>query len=275
MAASEAQRIFWRTKNRRQEMNRRRSSESDEPIVSELLLSPCDLKNVSEGMDVESMEEEFIERIEGKDKHEYCRNRDVLANALLGSGYYVFVLWVRSNLFHAGAEKWDVLIVDEAANCLVGEILLAFDMNPNRCLLIGDPQQLPAFCNSQDVKRLGYDKSLMERLFACGYYKCKDMCTMLKTQYRMHPEICAWPSERFYGGKLENAECVFLDKNDVPYSIVNVHSGEQFFSSTFSSSNTREAVMAVELVQKLRRKAWLKGLKTLIKSLRFIRLRSI
>ena len=77
----------------------------------------------------------------------------------------------------------------------------------------------------------------------------------------MHPEICAWPSERFYGGKLENAECVFLGKNDVPYSIVNVHSGEQFFSSNFSSSNTREAEIAVGLVQKLRRKAWLKGLK--------------
>ena len=251
-------------KNRRQEMNRiaKFLLSLDEPIVSELLLSPCDLKNVSEGMDVESMEEEFIERIEGKDKHEYCRNRDVLANALLRNARLCFcTLGSCSNLFHAGAEKWDVLIVDEAANCLEGEILLAFDMNPNRCLLIGDPQQLPAFCNSQDVKRLGYDKSLMERLFACGYYKCKDMCTMLKTQYRMHPEICAWPSERFYGGKLENAECVFLDKNDVPYSIVNVHSGEQFFSSNFSSSNTREAVMAVELVQKLRRKAWLKGLK--------------
>ena len=250
-------------KNRRQEMKRIATFLlSLGPTVSEFLLSPCDRKNVSQDMDVESVEEEFIERIEGKTKGEYFRNREVLANALLSNARLCFcTLGSCSNLSHSGAEEWDVLIVDEAANCLEGEILLAFDRNPKRCLLIGDPQQLPAFCTSQDVKRLGYDKSLMERLFACGYYKRKHMCTMLKTQYRMHPEICAWPSERFYGGKLENAECVFLGKNDVPYSIVNVHSGEQFFSSNFSSSNTREAEIAVGLVQKLRRKAWLKGLK--------------
>ena len=85
-------------KNRRQEMNRiaKFLLSLDQPIVSELLLSPCDLKNVSQGMDVESMEEEFIERIEGKDKGEYFRNREVLRTRCLGTRVYVFVLWVRA-----------------------------------------------------------------------------------------------------------------------------------------------------------------------------------
>lgn len=225
--------------------------------VSELLLNPCDRKNVSQNMEVESTVKDFIERIEGKTKADNLRNRDVLAKAVLSNARLCFcTLGSCGGLYHSGAADCDVLIVDEAANCLEGEILLAFARNPKRCLLIGDPQQLPAMCFSRDVQRLGYNKSLMERLFACyGGDQNEAMCTMLKTQYRMHPEICAWPSERFYGGKLQNAECVENSNNTMPYSIVNVHSGKHRVSSSSSISNDREAEIAVDLVLKLRKKA--------------------
>jgi superfamily I DNA and/or RNA helicase len=225
--------------------------------VSELLLNPCDRKNVSQNMEIESTVQDFIERIEGKTRADNLRNRDVLAKAVLSSARLCFcTLGSCGGLYHSGAADYDVLIVDEAANCLEGEILLAFARNPKRCLLIGDPQQLPAMCFSQDVQRLGYNKSLMERLFSCYSGDQNEVvCTMLKTQYRMHPEICAWPSERFYGGKLQNADCVKNPNNALPYSIVNVHSGKHRVSSNSSMSNAREAEIAVELVQKLCRKS--------------------
>ena len=110
--------------------------------VSELLLNPCDRKNVSQNMEVESTVKDFIERIEGKTKADNLRNRDVLAKAVLSHARLCScTVGSCGGLYHSGAADCDVLIVDEAANCLEGEILLAFARNPKRCLLIGDPQQ--------------------------------------------------------------------------------------------------------------------------------------
>jgi senataxin len=66
-------------------------------------------------------------------------------------------------------------------------------------VLVGDPQQLPATVRSQRGKDLELERSLFERLQRAG---CP--VKMLSVQYRMHPLIREFPSNYFYGGKLED-----------------------------------------------------------------------
>lgn len=65
--------------------------------------------------------------------------------------------------------------------------------------LIGDPVQLPATVISKDAIKRKYDMSLFKRLQGAGY-----PVHVLDTQYRMHPQISAYPSAEFYNGKLRD-----------------------------------------------------------------------
>lgn len=68
-----------------------------------------------------------------------------------------------------------------------------------RAVLVGDPQQLPATVKSAKGKELELERSLFERLQRAG---CP--VKMLSVQYRMHPKIREFPSNYFYGGRLED-----------------------------------------------------------------------
>lgn len=68
-----------------------------------------------------------------------------------------------------------------------------------RLILIGDPNQLPATVFSQKSLEHKYDQSLFQRMMKSGY-----PVNVLKTQYRMHPDISAVIGNNFYGNKLVN-----------------------------------------------------------------------
>ena len=110
----------------------------------------------------------------------------------------------------------DALIVDEAAQALESEVLIAFARRPRRCLLVGDPAQLPATMASEVARRAGHDVSLMQRLLniangeklAVGAPGLREWYTLLDTQYRMHPDISKFPSAQFYNGSVRDANVV-------------------------------------------------------------------
>ena len=110
----------------------------------------------------------------------------------------------------------DALIVDEAAQALESEVLIAFARRPRRCLLVGDPAQLPATMASEVARRAGHDVSLMQRLLniahgeklAVGAPGLREWYTLLDTQYRMHPDISQFPSAQFYRGCVRDADVV-------------------------------------------------------------------
>jgi superfamily I DNA and/or RNA helicase len=148
------------------------------------------------------------------------------------------------------------LIIDEAAAATEPEICVPFHLKPNRLLVVGDPLQLPATVLSRRATELGLTKSLHERLmYDCGYEH-----VMLEVQYRMNPEISAFPSMRFYkskisnGGNVQSGEYqsgpILLDQ--CPYTFLQVDGLEEQ-SSNFSFHNRIEAVKVVELVTDLRR----------------------
>ncbi|CAC5384453.1 unnamed protein product [Mytilus coruscus] len=87
------------------------------------------------------------------------------------------------------------IIIDECGMCTEPESMAAIiATRAEQVVLIGDHKQLRPIVMSIDAAKLGLDKSLFER-----YAK---KATLLTSQYRMNPEICAFASEQFYFNKL-------------------------------------------------------------------------
>jgi len=126
---------------------------------------------------------------------------DVVCATLSGLGSKGFIDAVSrddNNL----ASEFDAVIIDEACQATEASCLIPLKYNPNLCVLVGDPQQLPAFVASQECEKNMYGRSLFERLQEKGW----DV-DMLHIQYRMHKSIVDFPSI-FYKNKLITSDKV-------------------------------------------------------------------
>jgi len=97
-----------------------------------------------------------------------------------------------------GDRKFERVIMDEASQATEPLAWLAAE-RANVLVLAGDPFQLPPTVLSQDAVKLGLNISMFERLLADHG---PGLERMLEVQHRMHEDIQAFSSERFYGGKL-------------------------------------------------------------------------
>lgn len=109
----------------------------------------------------------------------------------------------------------DYLIVDECAQAVEAEALVALQTLPRRVLLVGDPNQLSAMAQSPIAKRAGYERSLMQRLMDSA--NVVDV-SLLDTQYRMRPEISAFPNAHFYDSKVRESDLVLSARWDPVWS---------------------------------------------------------
>uniref|UniRef100_A0A2P2LL90 Uncharacterized protein MANES_09G064900 n=1 Tax=Rhizophora mucronata TaxID=61149 RepID=A0A2P2LL90_RHIMU len=89
-----------------------------------------------------------------------------------------------SALFSKLNQGFDVVIIDEAAQAIEPATLVPLANGCKQVFLVGDPVQLPATVISTVAGKFGYGKSLFERFQQAGY-----PVNMLRTQYRMHPEV--------------------------------------------------------------------------------------
>ncbi|KAI0195804.1 SEN1 N terminal-domain-containing protein [Xylaria flabelliformis] len=122
-------------------------------------------------------------------QQEILDSAQVLCATLSGSGHEMF-----KNL----AVEFETVIIDEAAQCVELSALIPLKYGCSKCILVGDPKQLPPTVLSQSAARYGYDQSLfvrMQRNFPNDVH-------LLDTQYRMHPEISSFPSQEFYERRL-------------------------------------------------------------------------
>ncbi|CAJ1986640.1 ATP-dependent helicase [Leishmania donovani] len=105
------------------------------------------------------------------------------------------------SLHHIGRQvqgiAFDVVIVDEASQGTEPAVLQAVALAKSKSVLVGDSRQLQPTVLSWEASRCGLRRSLLVRLLACGHPSF-----LLRTQYRMHPDIAAFPNEYFYGSKL-------------------------------------------------------------------------
>ncbi|KAH8662064.1 SEN1 N terminal-domain-containing protein [Xylariales sp. PMI_506] len=98
--------------------------------------------------------------------------------------------------------EFETVIIDEAAQCVELSALIPLKYGCSKCILVGDPKQLPPTVLSQSAQRYGYDQSLFVRM----QQNHPADVHLLDHQYRMHPEISMFPSQEFYEGKLADGD---------------------------------------------------------------------
>ncbi|XP_052774243.1 helicase with zinc finger domain 2-like isoform X1 [Mya arenaria] len=94
------------------------------------------------------------------------------------------------------------VIVDEAGMCPEPQCLVPIiATKAEQVVLIGDHKQLRPIIMCREAGELGLETSLFERYATTSSSKNVKF-TMLNKQYRMHPQICEFPSDKFYEKKL-------------------------------------------------------------------------
>ncbi|RDY05359.1 putative helicase MAGATAMA 3, partial [Mucuna pruriens] len=184
-------------------------------------------------------------------------NDDSIRAAILDEATIVFstLSFSGSHVFSKLNRSFDVVIIDEAAQAVEPATLVPLANQCKKVFLVGDPAQLPATVISDIAKNHGYGTSLFERLKQGGY-----PVKMLKTQYRMHPEIRSFPSREFYGDSLEDGDGVKLQTMRAwhdyrcfgPFCFFDIHEGKEA-RPTGSGSwiNVEEVDFVLFLYQKL------------------------
>ncbi|KAM0943249.1 putative DNA helicase [Dioscorea sansibarensis] len=195
------------------------------------------------------------------------REAEIVVATLSGCGgdlYEVCSESASSNKFGSFSEQtlFDVVVIDEAAQALEPATLIPLQLlksNRTRCIMVGDPKQLPATVLSNVASKFLYECSMFERLQRAGH-----PVVMLTEQYRMHPEICYFPSLHFYDNKLLNGSLMasksasFHERANLgPYMFFDVTDGREHHgknSGSLSVYNEPEAEAAVEILRVLRRR---------------------
>jgi senataxin len=117
----------------------------------------------------------------------------VLCATLSGSGH---------DMFRNLNVEFETVIIDEAAQCIELSALIPLKYGCSKCILVGDPEQLPPTVLSRSAQSFGYEQSLFVRM----QRNHPNDVHLLDTQYRMHPEISAFPSQQFYNSRLIDGE---------------------------------------------------------------------
>ncbi|XP_076897911.1 uncharacterized protein LOC143551337 [Bidens hawaiensis] len=185
----------------------------------------------------------------------FANEAEVVFTTVSSSGRKLF-----SRLTHG----FDMVVIDEAAQASEVGVLPPLALCAARCVLVGDPQQLPATVISKAAGTLLYSRSLYERFQQAG---CPTM--LLSVQYRMHPQIREFPSRYFYQGRLTDSESVvnmpdeayYKDPMLKPYVFYDItHGRESHRGGSVSYQNVHEAQFCLRLYQHLQKSVKLLGI---------------
>ena len=147
-------------------------------------------------------------------------------------------------------QKYSTLFIDEAAQALEAASWIAI-RKASRVVFAGDHCQLPPTVKSLAALKGGLGKTLMERIVE----NKPEAVTLLRIQYRMNEQIMRFPSDYFYGGKLESTPEIkhrsFLDY-DIPMTWIDtngIDGREEYVGETFGRINKAEAELTVNTLQ--------------------------
>jgi senataxin len=180
-------------------------------------------------------------------QQEILDSAQVLCATLSGSGHEMF-----KNL----NVEFETVIIDEAAQCVELSALIPLKYGCTKCILVGDPKQLPPTVLSQSAAKYGYDQSLFVRM----QQNHPDHIHLLDTQYRMHPEISQFPSSEFYESRLVDGENMGALRRQPwhqssllgPYRFFDVKGIQEKGQKGQSLVNVEELKVAMQLYERFR-----------------------
>ncbi|WVQ83579.1 hypothetical protein IAT38_005720 [Cryptococcus sp. DSM 104549] len=148
---------------------------------------------------------------------------------------------------------FETVIIDEAAQAIEMSCLIPLKYGCKRCIMVGDPNQLPPTTFSTEAEKNSYNQSLFVRITK----RDPTHVQLLSIQYRMHPNISELPSKVFYDGRLRDGPdmakktAALWHQRHVfgPYRFFNIQGHER--QSGTSTRNPDEAKAAVELYRRL------------------------
>ncbi|XP_032867880.2 probable helicase senataxin isoform X3 [Tyto alba] len=156
------------------------------------------------------------------------------------------------------------VIVDEAGQSCEVETLIPLVHRCTKLVLVGDPRQLPPTVKSIKAQEYGYGQSLMARLHTHLEQQVQSNVlrslpvVQLTVQYRMHPDICLFPSNYVYGGTLKTDKATEENRCSSewpfqPYLIFDVGDGREERDND-SFSNPQEVKLVMELIRTIKEK---------------------
>ncbi|KAK0954969.1 DEAD-box type RNA helicase [Friedmanniomyces endolithicus] len=170
----------------------------------------------------------------------------VICATLSGSGH---------DMFQALNIEFETVIIDEAAQCVEMSSLIPLKYGCVKCVMVGDPKQLPPTVFSKEAARFQYEQSLFVRM----QNNAPGEVHLLDTQYRMHPAISLFPSKTFYDGLLRDGEGMaglrqrawHRSRLLAPYRFFDVQGQQHAAPKGHSLVNTAEVEVAIALYERL------------------------
>lgn len=173
-------------------------------------------------------------------------NAHVICATLSGSGH---------DMFQSLNIEFETVIIDEAAQCVEMSSLIPLKYGCVKCVMVGDPKQLPPTVFSKEAARFQYEQSLFVRM----QNNSPDEVHLLDTQYRMHPDISLFPSRTFYDDLLKDGEGMAAGRERpwhasallAPYKFFDVQGQHQTSTKGHSLVNVAEVEVAMQLYERL------------------------
>ncbi|KAJ5092627.1 hypothetical protein NUU61_007497 [Penicillium alfredii] len=179
-------------------------------------------------------------------QEEIINGAHVICTTLSGSGHDIFQ--------HMNVE-FETVIIDEAAQCIELSALIPLKYGCSKCVLVGDPKQLPPTVLSKMASQYQYEQSLFVRM----QKNHPQDVHLLDIQYRMHPDISRFPSLTFYDAKLQDGPDMAKLRNRPwhqsellsPYRFFDVQGMHQSATKGHSLINYAELQVAMQLYDRL------------------------
>lgn len=134
------------------------------------------------------------ENVRSRLKLKILTDAEVIMCTLSGAGHEI--------LSNIQGFEFPTVIIDEACQSIEMSSLIPLRYNVKKCILVGDPKQLPPTVLSPIAQRYSYEQSLFQRIMSFH----RDNVCLLSIQYRMHPNISKFPSRQFYESRLGDAD---------------------------------------------------------------------
>lgn len=181
-----------------------------------------------------------------KVQQEIIDQAHIICATLSGSGH---------EMFHNLDIEFETVIIDEAAQSIELSALIPLKYGCSKCILVGDPKQLPPTVLSREAARFQYEQSLFVRM----QLNHQNDVHLLDTQYRMHPEISVFPSKSFYDGRLLDGEDMATlrakpwHRSEMlgPYRFFDVQGAHRSAPRGHSLINIAEIEVALKLYERL------------------------
>lgn len=172
-------------------------------------------------------------------EREVLENADVICTTAVGAGDPRLANF-----------RFRMVLIDESTQATEPECLIPIVMGAKQVVMVGDHQQLGPVVTCKQAYAAGLGQSLFERLISLG-----NKPIQLQIQYRMHPSLAEFPSNKFYEGVLLNGVSApdrTLSRVDFPWPVPSKpmmfwsQTGQEEMSASGTSFLNRAEAVAVE-----------------------------